>query len=572
MFKQFKKPVEEISFSKIFFISSIILIISIFWSIYDEIITRRPWKKYQKEFIELEYKKTLEEYNKEESYLNSYPIKEKYENLKKDFQSALSKLKSSEYKEIISKHGKDTIELNKVSREYQLIKAKLDEFDYEYYIAKRNNEKKSEPIKLKIEKFKEKLNSANKILLEKQSEFDKTKELKEKFSDSLNKTKKELQKITSKRDMLKEKLKSIRNRPIKIDQIIVEDLKRIDRCTTCHTAILKEGYFEYKEPFKSHPKDYLKLHPIEKFGCNVCHYGQGLAVDLPDAHGRVKHWEEPMYKKEYVQASCAKCHEAIRPHLMKEYELPSNEVMEVNMQNMEVINKGRRLFKELGCVGCHAINGRGGNISVDLGEIANKGIEELDFTYIEKEHSVANWMYEHFIDPQKVTKIRPLPGIIYGSPMPNYNLNKEDADALTTLMLSLTSEKKRIPHYYYKDKIKILPRPEIKYISKIEKGKAIFEKYGCNGCHGKNATKGIPNFNRQGGKIPELTKVGESYTSDELKDKIRKGVLSEPKEDPNGPTPPLWMPAWKDIISDEDIDALVNYLTSLLPSKKEGEW
>ena len=64
----FNRPVEEISFSRIFFAMSIILTLSIFWLIYDEVITRREWKLYQREFIGLEFKRTSGEYKKAEGW------------------------------------------------------------------------------------------------------------------------------------------------------------------------------------------------------------------------------------------------------------------------------------------------------------------------------------------------------------------------------------------------------------------------------------------------------------------------------------------------------------------------
>lgn len=593
------RPIEEISFSRIFFVSSIILIFSIFWLIYDEVITRREWKIYQREFISLEFKKASGEYKKAEDYLKSPEAKEKYERLKNKLKEASHTLKTKEYRESLLNEERTSIELNKVSREYQFIKGKLAELDYQYYLAKHNYGENADVIKVKIEELKKTLDTVDKRLLSRQEEFDKAKEKVRSYLDDIKKINLELSKITTQRDRLRERLKSIKNKPIEIEQIIVEPLKRIDRCNTCHTVILKEGSDEYEEPFRSHPGEYLKIHPVEKFGCTVCHYGQGLATILPDSHGRIKYWEEPMYKKEHIQASCAKCHETEIPGYE---EVWPPEIIEVDMPYMEVINKGRRLFKELGCIGCHAINGKGGNISVDLGEIADKAVEELDWTYIEGEHSVANWTYEHFLEPQKVTKIRPLPGIIYDSSMPNYNLSKEDADALTALMLSLTSEKKRIPHYYYKDKVYIPPPPAVEYASKVEKGKASFSKFGCVGCHGKNGQEGIENPNYIKKTIPVLNTLAEKMLLFEredidkivsyleqgvqletleqeapvprfsaflaqykaVKDTIKKG--SKPgKLDPNGAEPPLYMPTWGARLSDEDIDSIIAYLLSIYP-------
>lgn len=600
------RPVEEIYFSGIFFVSSIILTLSIVWSIYDEVITRREWKIHQSEFIALEFKKTSAEYKKAKDYLKSPEVKGQRERLENKLKEAKERLKSKGYKEAVFKKEATSIELNEVSRQYQFIKGKLAELDYQYYLAQHNSGNKADGIKEKIAEQKKILDAVDQRLAARQGEFDKAKERVRSYLDDINKLNSELSKITAQSDKLEERLKSIKNKEVKIEQIIAEPLKRIDRCNTCHTVILKEGYNEYPEPFRSHPGEYLKTHPVEKFGCTVCHHGQGLATILPDSHGRLKYWDEPMYKKENIQASCAKCHEAENP--TGEEDWPP-EIIEVSMPSMEVINKGRRLFKELGCIGCHAINGKGGNVSVDLGEIADKAVEELDFTYIEGEHSVANWIYEHFLNPQKVTKIRPLPGIIYDSSMPNNNLTKEDADALTTLMLSLTSEKKKISYYYYKDKVLISPPAPVKYASKVEKGKASFLKFGCVACHGKNGQGGIENPNyikktipalntlaekmllfekedvekivnyleqgvqletlAQEAPVPRFSAVLAQYKS--VKDTIKKGIKAG-KLDPNGAEPPLYMPTWGTRLSDEDIGGIIAYLLSIYPfEENKGE-
>lgn len=113
-----------------------------------------------------------------------------------------------------------------------------------------------------------------------------------------------------------------------------------------------------------------------------------------------------------------------------------------------------------------------------------------------------------------------------------------------------------------------IPKPK----NKILAGERVFLRYGCISCHGKNGSSGISNFNAKGGKIPELTKVKEAYTADELKKFIRKGK-SPDKEDLLGPHPPLRMNAWKEIIDEKELDNLVEYLFSLYPKeKKEDTW
>ena len=67
--------------------------------------------------------------------------------------------------------------------------------------------------------------------------------------------------------------------PQGLQQIWVEDLNRVDRCTTCHQGMEWKGLDNVAHPFKSHPQEILKTHPLEQYGCTVCHGGQGFATD-----------------------------------------------------------------------------------------------------------------------------------------------------------------------------------------------------------------------------------------------------------------------------------------------------
>ena len=59
-----------------------------------------------------------------------------------------------------------------------------------------------------------------------------------------------------------------------------------------------------------------------------------------------------------------------------------------------------------------------------------------------------------------------------------------------------------------------------------------------------NGGGGIENVNAQtGGEVNGLTRVSETYTLNELLDKIRNGVADVDKADPTGSDPPLRMPA-----------------------------
>lgn len=403
-------------------------------------------------------------------------------------------------------------------------------------------------------------------------------------------------------ERLKAEAKKMRKSPVEIKQIIVGDLNRFDRCITCHVGMdeytnptLKNDFTEH--PYKAHPKvddALVKKHGFTKFGCTSCHSGQGLATQKEPAHGWVKHWEKPMLKGAHIQASCVKCH--------GDFE---------TLKGAEVAAKGRQLFQKHGCYGCHAVNGWGGVASVDLGDIADKPFERIagynfdkirfDGKKLPNDHhhnawNLQNWILAHLInDPAKVTPNDPFAHYntepIPPSGMPDFTkeIDREGADAITAYLSGLTKEE-LIPSRWY------VPGPAKKepaFASAAAHGKFVYEKYGCQGCHGLEAKQGRRRFNAAAngqmsvdevkdektmlaqmelGVEPTLPDLVGTYTHDELVKKIANGVpASEAKlYNPKGPAPPINMPAWKDKISKKELDDLATWLLSIAKKDDSG--
>lgn len=104
-----------------------------------------------------------------------------------------------------------------------------------------------------------------------------------------------------------------------------------------------------------------------------------------------------------------------------------------------------------------------------------------------------------------------------------------------------------------------------------DQGAQLFQQFQCFACHGPQGKGGVKNPNAVGGEVPALTRVAEGYTVSELKRKIQEGVPTVDKQDPDGPDPPLFMPAWKGVLNDEQTDSLTAYLLSLTPKTEKGE-
>ncbi len=368
-----------------------------------------------------------------------------------------------------------------------------------------------------------------------------------------------------------------------IKQLLVTDLKRVDRCTTCHLAIDKPQLALAEEPFTAHPGKFLEWHPVEKFGCTVCHGGQGLATEAAAAHGDVPHWEEPLLRGALVQAACAQCHGDLAPIA----------------RHVPALIQGHALFKAKGCSGCHAVRDVGQTVSQDLTEVGSKSylLLEADFEMIPPPaaspkatrrppdgdrrhaaeptgggmmgppHNRIHWFMSKLGHPRalnpgvRADKLPPGEEEVFPSAMPHFGLRPDEVHAVTVYLLSLTSANP--PASYV---TKAPPEPARTYASPVEQGKAVFERLGCAGCHGPGGFGGRHNWNAGSGEeVPPLLYVKAYYGSDvdSLKALIRNGRQPVPRADPVRPNPSLYMPAWKDRLTDEELDALIAYLFSL---------
>jgi cytochrome c1 len=155
-------------------------------------------------------------------------------------------------------------------------------------------------------------------------------------------------------------------------------------------------------------------------------------------------------------------------------------------------------------------------------------------------------MMQHFRDPQTVSS---------GTVMPRFGFTETEARALTDFLMHLRDQKVA------------LSLPSL--MSPIERGREVFRKYGCAGCHGAEAKGGVPNPNaKTAEQVPGLIYVADGYTKDELKKRILNGQREITALDPKRPPPPLFMAAWTGIIKDSELDDLVAYLFSLKPKEE----
>jgi mono/diheme cytochrome c family protein len=349
-------------------------------------------------------------------------------------------------------------------------------------------------------------------------------------------------------------------------------------------------------------------HPFDKFGCTICHQGQGRATTRQAAHGQVEHWDRPLIELKYIQSACAKCHlpsdipdapqlargqavfedsgcigchklhgsgGVIGPELdrvgatrspewlLKHFKNPAAvtagsamppigageadlqaltlyvmsftgeplSAYYVSMKTLPGTLAGRRLYEERGCPSCHSLAGKGGKLGPPLDQVA-------------KRHD-PQWLIAHFKNPQAIS-----PGTI----MPQFYLSEQETRALTQFLLSWSDT----------NVIGFLKTPAT--MTPVERGKAVYKKFGCAGCHGLEAQGGIPNPNaKTAQQVPGLKYVSEGYTKDELRKRILDGQREIVSLDPHKPPAPLYMPPWRGKIAEGELSDLVEYLMSLTP-------
>lgn len=189
------------------------------------------------------------------------------------------------------------------------------------------------------------------------------------------------------------------------------------------------------------------------------------------------------------------------------------------------VTAGRAHYLAAGCAACHRVDGRGGRVGPDLSLVGFR--------------RSASWLDLWLKNPK---------GWKHDTEMPGFALDAKTREAVVAYLASL------------------------KNWSGAADGEAIYKKAGCIACHGIRGQGGHPNNNVKGGVIPALDTVVGTYTREELVVKIRRGVTVQ-ADDPSGSSPEVNMPAWGEILSEADLEAVAAYLETIaIETPEEEEW
>ncbi|MEN8262726.1 MAG: c-type cytochrome [Nitrospirota bacterium] len=252
-----------------------------------------------------------------------------------------------------------------------------------------------------------------------------------------------------------------------IKQLWLKDFAETDRCTTCHPGADKPGFENAPQPYKTHSGDYLKHHPVEQYGCVICHEGQGAALTVEAAHGEAGNWPRPVLTGALAQSSCGKCH-------FMGQALPSDSAI----AGAEIYSEGWRLFQEYNCIGCHKLKGdkRPEYIGPPLASIGSK---------VNKD-----WLVGWLKNPE---------GYLPETRMPRFNITDEEIEYIAEYLLSLKT---------------VLRRGTPRRAPADNNGEKLVESLGCLGCHTIN--------NKGNAFAPDLSDIGNKVNQDWLFQWLKK--------------------------------------------------
>ena len=471
-------PVENKSYSALFFILSGLLGLVTLWGFWSEMITRRPWKQIQQQFYQYEYDKTYAELEKAKSALPELVTPQKpdakalrglTEEVKKA-QVALDeamqerKFRQSEsdainYKYQHSLHeakGKPNETVDKWQTKLAELESRIEGELTEAVLAAEatfveankdlaqfyqvNNDPQ---LALSTYLIAQKYNATDPEILDgiaaAQASFQALQADKAKY-DEVARLQEKLASVGGiKRTFLGSLLENPFRQTRSITQYYLEDFDyTADRCATCHFSADRAGYeqsaqeiFEvegdgenpvvhplehvrvkvgsesitidgfdaeadeytleengtltftdvdvfgeveisydtgYRSVLQTHPERDVLLgkHPVDRFGCTPCHGGQGQALTAKSAHAltHAEYWLTPVLgldehtgrtseeTKGYMESNCRRCHDGVM--MLDSGLIPGTDQPKDYAPNL---TKGLALFEDLGCHGCHAVEG-----------------------------------------------------------------------------------------------------------------------------------------------------------------------------------------------------------------------
>lgn len=473
------RPDEERSLSRIFFAVTLILVVASIYTVVDETFVRRPWKRYQATFYEIEYDKLRAELTAKEEALS--PAQEELEAKLRQAQAALED--DATYQRAKAQLAQLRNRLADISQEQQFAKSRLDAEYYQYKKAEHEGDRDTAArYKARVERLERQVADLEGPIAELRGRLEvlqaEIRQAEAPVRELEEERRIRLADIQRLRDRINEIMPSVLPglrvpKPPEIKQVVLtglnrtnfdEPLMRVERCQTCHVGIDRAGFEGEPNPYTTHPHREILLahHPVEKFGCTVCHAGQGVALTVSTAHGELHLFDqtprlaEPLLTGTWIQSQCRKCHQ---PEIS-------------TLQFASTIARGQQLFETRGCHGCHLVEGFESlpKVAPDLRQVASK----VD----------ASWLVEWIKEPKAYWA---------HAKMPNFHFTQEEAEAAAAYLLSASQ-----PYQ----------GPKYPGNGDVAAGQKLVQDIGCLGCHQINGAGNT--------FAPDLSRVASKVNADWL--------------------------------------------------------
>ncbi len=527
---------EKKSYSGVFLFAVGLLLVGAVWSVWDDAISRRPWKKYQAEFSMLAYTQTLAEIQAEEERLAADPA---YQEAMAAFASARTDIAGGEGGQRLARlqTALTAAEMRTSDAEnaLRIVRSEIEAAWYEYDHAIQL-EYSTKDEKAHLDTLLAEAAERERVFLAEQSERDRIENEMHEINAGVIEAQDSLRTMNQQKDFLTQRLDNYVMQPLPglvlpvipaITQVVVPEfdqgnfdtpLARVDRCQSCHVGIDKRGFEDQPNPHKTHPQFDLLManHPPESFGCTSCHNGQGVATSsVAVAHGYVKFWEHPLLLGPKMEANCLSCHTDMQTVATK------------NPTVGQYIARGEKLFIQLGCTGCHLVEGYGEvkKIGPHLRRVAAK--------------SDPAWMVEWITSPHE---FRP------HTRMPHFFFTQDQGRAVTAYLLKASREEGQAW-------LESHPEPEgidATNAALVQKGAQLVNSLGCRACHGFSPAQTATMVGQDKNYAPNLARVAEKTNARWLYHWIKN---------PRDYSPDTAMPDLR--LSDEEARAIVSYLLTL---------
>jgi len=404
----------------VFAVSSVLLLLTTLWMMQAD--QAREWMGYQRQFEELQTQK-------QRAGINEIETSPQYKTSEADLQAkkkaAQAQLDTEQPK--VDQANRDFAEadrlFDKISREVRDARAYRDKARADFDLGVRDSvpQDRLNALQAKFDQKQAVVTDLELKMEEKKAKRDKAQAEVKRLNKSLDDANVALTKLNSDLELREKALAKLDpsgfsafkkeimewpiingfNSPLKITQDWLPTLTiqlgmartaRFDRCRSCHAGIdrveagnvpsfpfghpsgagLSNMVLEnkYPNPYATHPNPDLYLtaaspHPTQKFGCTICHDGQGSGTSFKDAshtpndpylsetwhekyHYAANHfWDFPMQPERLRESTCIKCHHSV-------VELGVHPTYGASAPKLY---KGYNLIKEYGCFGCHEIQG-----------------------------------------------------------------------------------------------------------------------------------------------------------------------------------------------------------------------